>query len=134
MSDDAPSPSAPAGTISSRVMAMPKDANAEGNIFGGWVMSQMDMAGALHAYSQTNSHLATIAVDGMKFHKPIQVGDEVTCYTQIGRIGRTSITMLIETWVRSPRNLTPVHVTSGTFVYVALDEDGRPTEIMNKTF
>lgn len=127
-------PSTPVGTISLRLMAMPKDANAEGNIFGGWVMSQMDMAGALHAYSQTNTRLATVAVDGMKFHKPVNVGDEVTCYTRIGKIGRTSITILIETWVRSPRNTVPVNVTTGTFVYVALDDAGQPTEIQNRTY
>ncbi len=131
---ETPQPKAPEGAISLRVMAMPKDANAEGNIFGGWVLSQMDMAGALHAYSHTNSRLATVAVEGMKFHKPVNVGDEVTCYTRISRIGRTSISILIETWVRSPRNTVPQHVTSGTFVYVALDDGGQPMEIKNRTF
>jgi acyl-CoA thioesterase YciA len=127
-------PTAPDGLVSLRVMAMPKDANAEGNIFGGWVMSQMDMAGAMRAYSHTQTRLATVAVEGMKFHKPVNVGDEVTCYTRIARIGRTSITIHIETWVRSPRNQDPVHVTSGTFIYVALDAAGRPAEIANRTF
>ncbi len=131
---DAPETRVPEGIISLRIMAMPKDANAEGNIFGGWVLSQMDMAGALHAYSHTNSRLATVAVEGMKFHKPVNVGDEVTCYTRIFRIGRTSISILIETWVRSPRNTVPQHVTSGTFVYVALDDSGQPMEIKNRTF
>ena len=131
---ETPEPRAPEGTISLRVMAMPKDANAEGNIFGGWVLSQMDMAGALHAYSQTNSRLATVAVDGMKFYKPVNVGDEVTCYTRIVKIGRTSISILIETWVRSPRKAMPQHVTSGTFVYVALDDAGQPMEIKNRAY
>ena len=131
---DAPETKVPEGIISLRIMAMPKDANAEGNIFGGWVLSHMDMAGALHAYSHTNSRLATVAVEGMKFHKPVNVGDEVTCYTRISRIGRTSISILIETWVRTPRNTVPQHVTSGTFVYVALDDGGQPMEIKNRTF
>jgi acyl-CoA thioesterase YciA len=131
---DTPEPTAPEGEISLRVMAMPKDTNAEGNIFGGWVMSQMDMAGAMHAYRQTKSHLATVAVDGMKFLKPVSVGDEVTCYTRISRIGRTSITILIETWVRTPREGTLVHVTSGTYVYVSLDGQGRPMEITTRDY
>jgi acyl-CoA thioesterase YciA len=125
-------PAAPRGEISLRVMAMPKDTNSYGKIFGGWVMGQMDMAGAMHAYAETNMRLATVAVEGMKFHKPINVGDEVTCYTRVGRIGRTSIAIDVETWVRSPRHTQAVHVTSGTYIYVALDDDGRPAEITKR--
>ena len=117
-----------------RVLAMPADTNAAGDIFGGWVMGQMDMAGAMHATSHTGLRVATVAVEGMKFHKPIKVGDEVTCYTQVERIGRTSITVKIEIWVRRSRHGNPVHVTSGTFIYVALDEAGAPVEIPNKSF
>ena len=126
-------PAEPAGEISLRVMAMPADANAAGNIFGGWVLAQMDMAGAMQAYRRIRTRLATVAVEGMKFHKPINVGDEVTCYTRIGRIGRTSITVIIETWTRSPGHGAPIHVTSGTYIYVAVDPQGRPMEIPKAT-
>jgi len=122
----------PQGEISLRVMAMPADTNPAGAIFGGWVLSQMDIAGGIHASSHTGTRTVTVAVDGMKFHKPVHVGDEVTCYTRIRRIGRTSIAINIETWVRRNRHGPPLLVTEGVFTYVALDRTGGAIEIANK--
>ena len=126
--------SGPQGEISLRVLAMPADTNALGAIFGGLVLSQMDIAGGIHAGSHTGGRTVTVAVDGMKFHKPVHVGDEVTCYTRIQRIGRTSIAINIETWVRRSRHGPPLLVTEGVFTYVSIDHTGTPTEILRKTF
>jgi acyl-CoA thioesterase YciA len=124
-----PQPKTPSGELSLRVLAMPADTNPAGSIFGGWAMGQMDMAGAMHAAAVTKTRVATVAVDAMKFHKPVFVGDEVSCYTTIARVGRTSISILVQMWVRRARHGEPVHVTEGIFTYVSLDKDGRPEEI-----
>ena len=130
---DTPEPAAcPQGEISIRVMAMPADTNALGAIFGGWVLGQMDLAGGLHAGSHAGTRAVTIAVDAMKFHKPVHVGDEVTCYTSIQRVGRTSIAIKIETWVRRARHGQHLLVTEGVFTYVAVDSANRPVEILTK--
>lgn len=121
--------SEPTGELSLRTIAMPGDTNPGGHIFGGWVLSQMDMAGAIHAASQTRSRVVTVAVERMKFHKPIHVGDEVSCYTTVDRVGRTSMDLHIETWVRRARHGSPVMVTAGKFTYVSVDEKGVPAEI-----
>ena len=111
-------------------MPAPADTNHLGNIFGGWVMSQMDIAGALHVTNLTHQVVVTVAVESMKFHKPVQIGDEVTCYTRTGQIGRTSMAVVVEIWVRKQYQKGPLqHVTSGTFVYVAIDDNGKPTPI-----
>ncbi len=125
---------APLGELSLRMMAMPADTNASGHIFGGWVLGQMDIAGSIHAAGQAGGRIVTVTVDRMVFHKPVHVGDEVTCYTRIVRIGRTSITIMVETWVRRSRLGAPVHVTEGLFTYVAVDQHGTPVEILNKQF
>ncbi len=123
----------PQGELSLRVLAMPADTNPSGHIFGGWVLGQMDIAGGIHAAGQAGGRVATVAVDAMVFHKPVHVGDEVTCYTRITRIGRTSIAVTVETWVRRQRLGEPIHVTEGLFTYVAIDTHGNPQEILNKT-
>ncbi len=122
------------GELSLRVVAMPADTNASGHIFGGWVLGQMDIAGSILALGQAAGRVVTVAVDAMKFHKPVDVGDEVTCYTRITRIGRTSVTVMVETWVRRGRLGGPVLVTEGLFTYVAVDKHGHPVEVLNKTF
>jgi acyl-CoA thioesterase YciA len=122
-------PDTPTGELSLRVLAMPADTNPAGYIFGGWAVGQMDMAGAMHAASITTTRVATVAIDGMKFHKPVHVGDEVSCYTSIVKVGRTSISLLIQMWVRRARYGQPVHVTEGVFTFVALDDKGQPVEI-----
>jgi acyl-CoA thioesterase YciA len=129
MNAEKPQPQTPSGELSLRVLAMPADTNPAGNIFGGWAMGQMDMAGAMHAASITATRVATVAIDAMKFHKPVHVGDEVSCYTSVQRIGRTSISLLIQMWVRRARHGQPVHVTDGVITYVALDDKGQPVEI-----
>jgi len=124
----------PQGELSLRVLAMPADTNPSGHIFGGWVLGQMDIAGGIHAAGQSGGRTVTVAVDAMQFHKPVHVGDEVTCYTRVMRIGRTSIAVMVETWVRRSRLSPPIHVTEGLFTYVAVDKDGNPQEILTKTF
>ncbi|MSO72372.1 MAG: acyl-CoA thioesterase [Rhodospirillaceae bacterium] len=124
----------PEGELSLRVLAMPADTNPSGHIFGGWVLGQMDIAGGFHAAGHVGGRTATVAVDAMVFHKPVQVGDEVTCYTRVVKIGRTSISIIVETWVRRSRVGEPIHVTEGRFTYVALDRAGQPMEIHQKQF
>ena len=124
----------PQGELSLRVLAMPADTNPSGHIFGGWVLGQMDIAGGIHAAGQAGGRVATVAVDAMVFHKPVHVGDEVTCYTRIARVGRTSIAVMVETWVRRARLGEPIRVTEGLFTYVAIDTHGDPQEILNKKF
>ncbi|MFQ5785684.1 MAG: acyl-CoA thioesterase [Alphaproteobacteria bacterium] len=112
-----------------RTLAMPADANPSGDIFGGWLMAQMDIAGGIVAHARARGRVATVAVDGMEFHQPVYVGDLVSCYAGIVRIGRTSMTVEVETLVCRRRDGETVKVTRGTFVYVALDETGRPREV-----
>ncbi len=112
-----------------RTLAMPADANPSGDIFGGWLMSQMDIAGGIAANARARGRVATVAVDGMEFHLPVNVGDLVSCYTDIVRVGRTSITVHVETFARRRQGGETVKVTEGTFVYVALDAEGRPRPV-----
>jgi acyl-CoA thioesterase YciA len=115
----------PKGRLSVRTIAMPADTNAYGHIFGGWLMSQMDLAGAMHAIQRARGRVATVAVEAMEFHQPVHVGDEVTCYSDIVRLGRTSLAVRVEAWVRRhDLNQPQFRVTSATFTYVAVAEDG----------
>ncbi len=116
----------PQGEIMIRTLAMPADTNPAGDIFGGWLMSQMDLAGGMAAGVAAQGRVVTVAVDGMTFHKPVRVGDELTCYTRLLRTGRTSLAIKVEAWVRRRSTLEPVKVTEGTFTFVAIDEAGRP--------
>ncbi len=112
-----------------RARAMPADTNPAGDIFGGWLMSQMDMAGEITARQRTGKRVVTVAVNAMTFHKPVHVGDVVSCYTTIERVGRTSVTVKIEAVAMRQDSGKHVPVTEGVFTYVALGEDGCPTEI-----
>ena len=107
--------------------AMPADANPSGDIFGGWIMSQMDIAGASDARHIAQSRVVTIAVDAMTFLRPGYVGDEVSCYCETEKLGRTSVTVKIETWVRRDR-LTDesIQVTEAVYTYVAIDDNRKP--------
>ena len=96
-----------------RTLAMPADANANGDIFGGWVLAQMDLAGALPAVTRAEGRVATVAVEAMRFHAPINIGDLVTCYAEVARTGRTSITVAIETWARRRLTGAEIRVTEG---------------------
>ncbi len=116
----------PSGEPAIRTIAMPADTNPNGDIFGGWIMAQMDVAGAVAAVRLAKGRVATVAVTGMAFHKPVLVGDLVSCYAAIEKVGRTSITVRVETWIDRYRSGDSYKVTEGTFVYVAIDEEGRP--------
>jgi acyl-CoA thioesterase YciA len=120
--------SVPEGQLVGRVIAMPADTNPEGDIFGGWLLAQMDLAGATPAFELAEGRCVTIALDGMVFHQPVSVGDEVSTYARVIKRGRTSIRVHVEAWKR-PRNQSgaeAVRVTEGVFTYVAIDVDGRP--------
>ncbi len=112
-----------------RTLAMPADTNPSGDIFGGWLMSQMDIAGAIVAGVRARGRVATVAVDSMEFHKPVYVGDLVSCYAEITHVGHTSIAVHVETFARRRRNAETVKVTEGVFTYVALDSKGRPRPV-----
>jgi acyl-CoA thioesterase YciA len=112
-----------------RTVAMPADANPNGDIFGGWLMAQMDLAGAVAAVRRAQGRVATVAVEAMQFHKPVFVGDIVSCYAEVVRVGRSSMTVTVETVVERRRTRATEKVTEGTFTYVALDADGRPRPV-----
>jgi acyl-CoA thioesterase YciA len=109
-----------------RMIAMPADANPNGDIFGGWLLAQMDLAGGSLATQRARGRCATVAVDGMVFHEPVFVGDEVSCYGELVRTGRTSMTVRIEAWRRHLPSDEARKVTEAIFTYVAIGEDRRP--------
>ena len=109
-----------------RMIAMPADANPSGDIFGGWIMSLMDMAGGNTAYQRAAGRVATVAVDSIEFHQPVAVGDEVSVYASVVRIGRTSLDTGIEVWVRGREGGAQTKVTEGLFSFVHIDADRRP--------
>lgn len=113
-----------------RTIAMPADANANGDIFGGWVLSQMDLAGSIIATQTSKTRVATVGVEAMSFQKPVYIGDEVSCYCRLERIGRTSMTIHIESWARSRLSDTAQKVTEGKFTYVSIDENRRPVPVV----
>ena len=119
----------PQGEPALRAIAMPADANPYGDIFGGWLLSQMDLAGGAAARRRAKGRTATVAITAMTFHRPVFVGDEVTCYAQIVKVGRTSITVKVESWVRRGIGEEQSAVTEGIFTYVAIDEDRRPRPV-----
>ncbi len=108
---------------------MPSDANANGDIFGGWLISQMDIGGAILARGTAHGRVTTVAVDGMSFLLPVNVGDVVTCYAQLLGIGRTSMKVRVEAWVQRYADRTLLHVTEGIFTYVAINDQGRPQPV-----
>jgi acyl-CoA thioesterase YciA len=119
----------PVGELTVRLLAMPSAANPAGDIFGGWIMSQMDIAGGIRASQIARGRVVTVAATDMAFHRPVKTGDVVCCYTHLNRIGRTSITLAIEVWVLRQRIGDRIKVTSADFTYVAIDEAGRPRPI-----
>lgn len=116
----------PHGELSIRTVAMPADANPSGDIFGGWLLSQMDVAGGIIAHRIALGRAATVAVDAMKFHQPVFVGDVLCCYAAVHRIGRTSIAVRVEAWAERRNSTVRVKVTDGVFTYVAIDENRKP--------
>lgn len=123
--EDQPPPTSP--TI--RTIAMPADTNPSGDIFGGWLMSQMDLAAGSVASMTSGGRSATIAVDAMIFHRPVKVGDEVSLFARLVRQGRTSMTIHVDAWRRARATSRTEKVTEANFTFVALDDDGRPVPI-----
>ena len=112
-----------------RVTAMPADTNPEGDIFGGWLISQMDLAGGSLAFRTCKGRAATVAMDGMIFHRPVKVGDEISCYAELRQVGRTSMKIYVEAWRRERQADHAEKVTEATFTFVALDDEGRPRPV-----
>jgi len=119
----------PSGELTTRTMAMPADSNPSGDIFGGWVLSQMDIAGGICAAERAQCRTVTVALDGMSFIRPVKIGDILCVYTEIERIGKTSIDIHVEAWVQRDRSRRTVKVTEAKFRFVALGADGRPRPI-----
>jgi acyl-CoA thioesterase YciA len=115
-------PLAPEGVVSLQVIAMPRDTNWNGDVFGGWLVSQMDLAGAVHAHKLSHGRVATISMNNMVFHVPVKVGQVLACHTRIIKIGNTSIQVQVDVW-HTDDWLNPVLVTSGLITYVAIDEN-----------
>jgi acyl-CoA thioesterase YciA len=127
-----PVPVEPRGDLTVRVAAMPADTNANGDIFGGWVLSQMDVAGGIASAEYANGRVVTIAIDAMTFIRPVKVGDVLCVYTAVDSVGRTSMKVHIEAWARRRLTHEREKVTDATFTYVAIDEDGRPRPVIAK--
>lgn len=117
------------GRLTIRTLAQPKDTNPSGDIFGGWVLSQMDIAGGIAAGQRAQSRVVTVCLESMSFIRPVKVGDILGVYTSIVATGHTSIDVHVEAWVRRGRIGKREKVTQGRFRFVALDDDGRPTPI-----
>lgn len=112
-----------------RTLAMPADTNPSGDIFGGWLLAQMDIAAGTVAHERARGRVVTVALDAMSFHAPVFVGDLVSCYAEVVRIGRTSLSLHVEAWAKRSRTGEEVKVTEGRFTLVAVDEDRRPRPV-----
>jgi acyl-CoA thioesterase YciA len=119
----------PHGELTVRLTAMPADTNAYGDIFGGWVLSQMDAAGGIAGAERALGRVATVAVDAMTFIRPVKVGDVLCVYTEIERVGRTSMRIHVEAWARRFHAGVREKVSDAAFTFVALDENGRPRPV-----
>jgi len=119
----------PTGELCTRTLAMPADTNQNGDIFGGWLLAQMDISGGVFAAKITKSRNVTVAIDAINFRKPVYVGDLVSVYGKLVRVGRTSISVHLEAWVVRRKETQPILVTDGNFTYVSIDDQGRPQEI-----
>lgn len=112
-----------------RTSPRPSDLNMSGNIFGGWILSQMDVAGGITAARRADGRVATVAIEAMSFHQPISVGDLISCYTEITHEGRTSLSVKIDVVANRMGVKEDIKVTEGIFIFVAIDENGRPREL-----
>ena len=119
----------PHGELFIQTVAMPADTNANGDIFGGWLLSQMDIAGGVAGRNYSGGRTVTIAVETMIFRKPVKVGDVVSCYAELTKVGTTSMTYRIEAWAIRAQSFVREKVTEGVFTYVAIGADGRPRKI-----
>lgn len=119
----------PQGELTTRTMAMPADSNPSGDIFGGWVLSQMDIAAGICARERARCRVVTVALDSMHFIRPVKIGDILAVYTRVERVGNTSMEIHVEAWVQRGRSHHTVKVTQANFTFVALDENGRPKPV-----
>ncbi|MGY2050294.1 acyl-CoA thioesterase [Methylobacterium sp. JK268] len=119
----------PTGELTVRTIAMPGDTNANGDIFGGWVMAQMDVAGGIAGVDRAQGRVVTVAVEAMSFIRPVRVGDVLCVYTRVTHVGRTSMKIQIEAWARRFRTQLREKVTEATFTFVAIDDEGRPRPV-----
>lgn len=119
----------PPGSPTIRTIAMPADTNPAGDIFGGWLMAQMDLAAGNAAARRARGRCATVAVEAISFHSPVKVGDEVSLYAQILSVGRTSLRIRVEAWRRERHSEDRNRVTEAVFTFVALDDEGRPRPV-----
>ena len=121
------------GRLTAQLIAMPRDTNANGDIFGGWVVSQMDIAGGITARDAAKGRAVTVAIEAMSFIRPVKVGDLLCVYASLERIGRTSMTIHVEAWVQRFLTLREEKVTNATFTFVAIDDSGRPRPVMDES-
>jgi acyl-CoA thioesterase YciA len=119
----------PRGQLTLRTIAMPADTNANGDIFGGWVMARMDQAGGIAGVERTQGRVVTVKVDSMTFIRPMKVGDVLCVYTEIGRVGRTSFNIHVEAWAQRFMTNRMELVTDADFTFVAIDDDGKPRPV-----
>jgi acyl-CoA thioesterase YciA len=119
----------PCGELTTRTLAMPADANPSGDIFGGWVLSQMDIAGGIAASARAQGRVVTVAIDAMQFLRPVRIGDVLCVYTTVERVGRTSISIRLEAWAQRGQIGRREKVTEGLFAFVALNNDGQPQPV-----
>ena len=119
----------PRGDLCTRTLAMPADTNQNGDIFGGWLLSQMDIAGGVFASKVARTRTVTVAIEAMNFRKPVFVGDLVSVHANLVKVGRTSVTVHIEAWVMRRKEMHSILVTDGNFTYVSIDEQGHPQSI-----
>jgi acyl-CoA thioesterase YciA len=122
----------PRGELASRTLAMPANTNPHGDIFGGWIMALMDAAASMTAATYSERSVVTVAVTNILFLQPVQVGDAVCCYTDPVRVGRTSVTLNVEVWVRRHGREVRIPVTQAEFTFVALNDEGRPASLNPK--
>lgn len=120
----------PQGELVIRTIAMPADTNPNGDIFGGWIMSQMDLGSGILASKTAKARVVTVAMEGLSFLQPVAVGDTVACYARVEKIGRSSMKIPVEVWIeRFRQHGEQILVTRGVFIYVAVDEVGRPIPV-----
>ena len=121
----------PDGDLCIRTLAMPADTNQNGDIFGGWLLSQMDIGGGIFASKTAKSRTVTVAIEAMNFRKPVFVGDLVSVHAHLVRIGKTSITVHLEAWVLRRKEMHSILVTDGNFTYVSIDDEGHPQAVQH---
>ncbi|MEN3285745.1 MAG: acyl-CoA thioesterase YciA [Bradyrhizobium sp.] len=119
----------PRGDLCIRTLAMPADTNANGDIFGGWLLSQMDIGGGVFASKIAKSRTVTVAIEAMNFRKAVYVGDLVSVHANLVGVGRTSMTVHLEAWALRRTEEKPILVTDGNFTYVSIDDEGRPQQV-----